>query len=112
MHLDDYLLCSITSERKLMNFITDRNGLMKCGMESRYVNKEMNANILNRPLFMTVESHILHKEYTEIKTLMRDQTGGEFVARIHQKVEREPSDERKTRMKCKYCLLTLFAILK
>lgn len=107
MHLDDYLMCLITDEGRLMKFVTDRNELVKCGMEHKHENKEMNADIFIYPTFMTLKEHPLHKEYAEVKTLLKDETSDKFVIRIRQKIERELNNERKTRMKCITFLLYL-----
>ena len=70
-------------------------------MGHKHVNKSVNAEIFNYPVFMTVKEHPLYADYIEVKTLMMAKTGDEFEAWVRQKIEREPSAERKTRSKCK-----------
>lgn len=84
-----------------MEFITDRGELVKYGMEHRYVNKSVNAEIFNYPIFMVIKEHPLYGFYNEVKALMTTKTADEFVVGIKQRIESEPDGEKKTRVKCK-----------
>lgn len=99
MNLDEYFLCAIPSEEKCLKFITNRDELLKCGMEHRFINKAVNVDLFNLPVFMSVKDHPLYGEYMNMKSLL-EKPGNEFVTGLRQKIEKEPNGERKTRMKC------------
>ena len=99
--MDEYVLCAIPNEGRCLEFVTNIDELIKCGMGHKHVNKSVNAEIFNYPVFMTVKEHPLYADYIEVRTFMMEKTGNEFEAWVRQKIEREPSAERKTRSKCK-----------
>lgn len=70
-------------------------------MEHRHIDGGVNAETYNYPTFMTVKEHPLNSEYNGVKAMMTAQTGDAFVAGIRQRIEREPDNEKKTRIKCK-----------